>query len=73
MIHLRPLAPAELGRKFRDHPHLGDLLLAVGYRDARLRELAMTILATTAEVVVSTTPILLEGLVRVDEPNVSVS
>lgn len=68
-----PFVPAEFQRTFRDHPHLGTLPPTVGYRDARLLASAVTIVATTADVVVSTMPIDLEGLVRVDEPIVRAS
>jgi len=70
LVDPRPFAPPALRRTLADYPALGPVLPALGYSDEDLRELAATIAATPADVVVVGTPIDLGHLVEVDKPMV---
>jgi predicted GTPase len=50
---------------FRAYPHIGNVLPAVGYSAAQLQTLAATVNASSAEIVVSATPIALAQLVTI--------
>ena len=53
---------------FRTYPHIGKVLPAVGYSPEHLQALAATIKASTAEMVVSATPVDLARLIRIEKP-----
>ncbi len=61
-------AVSEIDAVFRAYPHIGKVLPAVGYGPEQLAALAATINNSTAEIVVSATPIDLARLVRIDKP-----
>ena len=64
MIDPRLSATPEIQAVFRAYPHIGMVLPAAGYGAAQLQALAKTIEASTAEIVVSATPIDLGRLIR---------
>jgi len=72
IVDPRLSAPPEIQRVFRTYPHIGKVLPALGYNESQLRSLAATIEASTAEVVVSATPIDLAHLIQVEKPIVRV-
>jgi predicted GTPase len=63
LVDPRLSAPAELMRVFTQYPHIGMVLPAMGYSEAQRAALAETIAASSAEVVVSATPIDLASLI----------
>ncbi len=68
MIDPRPFAAGSVRDVYRDYPHLGPVLPAVGYSRLQLAALAETIDASDAEVVVSATPCDLAALVPIGRP-----
>jgi predicted GTPase len=68
IVDPRPFAAAEIDRLYRQYPHLGAVLPAVGYSAHQLRALEQTINASDAEVVVAATPADLAALIRIDKP-----
>jgi predicted GTPase len=72
VVDPRPYAAPRIAAVYRDYPHLGPVLPAMGYDAAQLADLAQTINATPADVVVCGTPIDLDGLMRVNKPVVRV-
>ena len=67
IVDPRLSAAPEIRAVFRAYPHIGPVLPAVGYGPAQLAALASTINASTAEVVVSATPMDLARLVQIDK------
>jgi predicted GTPase len=72
IIDPRPYAAPEIAAVYAAYPHLGAVLPAMGYTAGQLADLARTINATPAEVVVSATPIDLASLISVNKPVVRV-
>jgi predicted GTPase len=68
IVNPRPYATAGIAAVYAANPHLGDVLPAMGYSVQQLNELAQTINATPADVVVSGTPIDLAALITVNKP-----
>lgn len=68
LVDPRPYAVGSLQEIFRNHPHLGNLLPAMGYGEQQMRELQETINATPADVVVIGTPIDLSRLLDLNKP-----
>ncbi len=68
LVDPRDSAAPDLLPVFRGHPHLGTVLPAMGYSAAQQRALAQTIEASTAELVVSATPIDLAALLAISKP-----
>ncbi len=64
IIDPRLSAVAEIKAVFRAYPHIGKVLPAVGYSPAQLQALSATIRASSADVVVSGTPIDLGRLIE---------
>ncbi|MCP5201102.1 MAG: GTPase [Gammaproteobacteria bacterium] len=68
LVDPRASAHPAIAAVYRDYPHIGPVLPAVGYSPAQLAALAATINASAAEVVVLATPCDLARLVRIDKP-----
>ncbi|MGE0483539.1 MAG: GTPase [Gammaproteobacteria bacterium] len=68
LVDPRASAHPAIAAVYRDYPHIGPVLPAVGYSPAQLAALAATINASAAEVVVMATPCDLARLVRLDKP-----
>jgi predicted GTPase len=72
IVDPRPAAVGSLDRVLEAYDHLDDVLPAMGYSDAQVRDLEATIRNADPEVVVSGTPHDLSRLVDVDVPIVRV-
>lgn len=68
IVDPRLTAAGEIVDVYRRYPHIGKVLPAMGYSHQELKDLAATINASTAEVVVSGTPSDLAHLMRLDKP-----
>ena len=68
IVDPRSWATSEIAAVFSAYPHIGKVLPAVGYGAAQLAALAATINASTAEVIVSATPIDLARLIPIHKP-----
>jgi predicted GTPase len=73
LVDPRPWATASIAGVFRQYPHLGSLLPAMGYGNAQLDDLAATIAATPCDVVVCATPVDLRRVIRITQPFVRVT
>jgi predicted GTPase len=73
LVDPRPWAVGSIRSAFEAYPHLTEVLPAVGYSEAQLRDLEATIAAVPADVVAVGTPIDLGRLVRIDKPSVRVT
>ncbi|OPY79432.1 MAG: Cyclic 2,3-diphosphoglycerate synthetase [Syntrophus sp. PtaU1.Bin005] len=69
----RPYARGSLREVFREYPHLGNLLPAMGYSGQQRQELKETIEATPCDAVVIATPADLRRLLDLDKPSVRVT
>lgn len=68
IVDPRAYAVGSIAKLYREFPHIGSVLPAMGYSDEQLHELEETINATPCDVVVTGTPIDLARLVRADHP-----
>ena len=68
LVDPRPYAHGAIADVFAAYPHLGNVLPAMGYSDAMLRELEETIDASDADVVVAGTPIDLARVITTRHP-----
>ena len=64
----RSAAVPEIDRIYRQYPHIGKVLPAVGYHRVQLQALGETINWADADLVVSATPCDLSQLIRIDKP-----
>ena len=64
IVDPRSFVPPALAPVYRDYPHLGPVLPALGYNRRQLELLEQAIAAAPVDVVVSATPVDLAGLVR---------
>jgi len=68
IVDPRPAAQGEIAEAYARYPHIGRVLPALGYGGAELEALAATIAASSAEIVVSATPIDLARLIPIAKP-----
>jgi predicted GTPase len=68
LVDPRPFARGSIADVLASHPHLGNVLPAMGYSDHMIHELEETIEATDADVVVAGTPIDLARVVATRHP-----
>jgi predicted GTPase len=68
IVDPRPYAVGLIAEAFRDHPHLRDVLPALGYGEQELRDLEATIDRADCDVVVVGTPIDLSRVIRIRKP-----
>ncbi|MCK6460118.1 MAG: cyclic 2,3-diphosphoglycerate synthase [Planctomycetes bacterium] len=68
IVDPRPYAKGLIAEAFKDYPHLRDVLPALGYGDAELKDLEATIDAADCDVVVVGTPIDLSRVIRIRKP-----
>ncbi len=73
IVDPRPHAVGMMRHSFIAHPHLGDVLPAIGYSPAQIEDLAASIRRTPCDAVVAATPIDLARVVRTDKPVIRVS
>ncbi len=72
LVDPRLSAPPDLLRVFVQYPHIGRVLPAMGYSEAQRRDMAATIAASEAEIIVVATPIDLAALMPIRQPAVRV-
>jgi predicted GTPase len=68
LLDPRPFAVGSIAETFKKYPDIGHVLPAMGYSDAQLRELELTINAADCDVVVTGTPINLGRLIDSRHP-----
>jgi predicted GTPase len=68
IVDPRPVATGEIARALSDYPHIGKVLPALGYSRGQLDDLAATINASPADVVVAGTPIDLAKVLTLRKP-----
>lgn len=73
LVDPRVGAVGEIADTFRQYPHIGAVLPAIGYSESQLTALEATIAASSADVVVSATPCDLTALIRIEKPVVRAS
>jgi predicted GTPase len=73
MVDPRPFAVGSLKQTYQKYPNLTNLLPAVGYYPAQIRDLEATINAIPCDVVLAATPIDLARLIKVNKPVVRVT
>ncbi len=72
IVDPRPYAVGSIAETYAKYPTTGDVLPAMGYGEKQVEELAATIRATEADVIVIGTPIDLTRLIEFDKPSVRV-
>jgi len=70
IVDPRPLATGEIAEVFEHHPHLHDVLPALGYGAGQLADLEETIRRVDCDAVVVGTPIDLSRVIEIDHPAV---
>jgi predicted GTPase len=73
VVDPRPGAVGSLRDVFRSFPHLGNVLPAMGYSAAQLRDLSETLANIDCDLILSATPVNLAPLLSLDKPLVQVS
>ncbi|MGZ4121575.1 MAG: GTPase, partial [Actinomycetota bacterium] len=73
IVDPRPYAVGTIAETYRTYPNVGPLLPAMGYSDEQVADLAQTINATPADVVVIATPVDLRRLTELAKPAVRVT
>lgn len=73
LVDPRPFAAGLIAETFRLYPGIGELLPAMGYGSAQVRDLEATIARADCDVVAVATPIDLARIVRIDKPTVKVT
>ncbi len=73
LVDPRPFAAGSIKAVYEKYPHMGALLPAMGYSDAQRKDLADTINASDADVVLVATPIDLRRVVEMNKPAVRAS
>lgn len=68
IVDPRPWAVGEIAATFEQYPDIGDLLPAMGYGDAQIRDLETTVNAVECDLVLVATPIDLTRLIDIDKP-----
>ncbi len=68
IVDPRVSAVGQIAAAFKQYPHIGNVLPALGYSQAQLDDLRSTINGSQAEVVVSGTPSDLARLIAIDKP-----
>ena len=69
IIDPRPYAIGSIKATYEKYPSTGNVLPAMGYGDAQIRELEQTIRDVPAELVIIGTPIDLKRIVKIDKPS----
>jgi predicted GTPase len=73
VVDPRPYAVGRIAEAFRAYPHLQNVLPALGYGEAEMRDLEETIRRVPCDVVVVGTPIDLGRVIRIGQPTVRVT
>ncbi len=72
VVDPRTHAVGSISKIYKEYPHLGAVLPAMGYSEAQIGELEMTINASDCDVVVAGTPIDLGNLLELNKPVIRV-
>jgi len=72
LVDPRPWAVGEIADTYREYPDIGDLLPAMGYGDAQIRDLEATVNAVDCDLVLVATPIDLSSLIDIEKPNMRI-
>ena len=72
LVDPRPYAVGEIAETFAKYPDIGDLLPAMGYGDAQIRDLEETVNAVDCDLVLVATPIDLTRLIDIDKPTMRI-
>lgn len=73
LVDPRPYAVGSVASAYRDYPHIGACLPALGYSAEQIADLAATIRRTPCDLVVIGTPIDLRRLIAIDQPAMQAS
>jgi predicted GTPase len=68
LVDPRPYAVGEIAATFDEYPDIGDLLPAMGYGEAQVRDLETTVNATDCDLVLVATPIDLTRIIDIEKP-----
>ncbi len=68
IIDPRAFASGRLTDVYRQYPHIGNVLPAIGYHPPQLKALQQTINTADADLIVSATPCNLSALIAIDKP-----
>ncbi len=68
IVDPRPYAVGSIREAYRKYPHLKEVLPALGYGEAQIRELEATLRQAEVDLVLAATPISLHRLVRIPHP-----
>ncbi|MCP5092046.1 MAG: GTPase [Gammaproteobacteria bacterium] len=72
VVDPRPWAIGEIAETYRRYPDIGDLLPAMGYGDAQIRDLEATVNAVDCDLVLVATPIDLTRLIDIEKPSMRI-
>ena len=72
IVDPKPYAVGSLRKIYRQYPHIGPLLPAVGYSQEQIAELEETVLATPCDVVLIGTPVDMRRVIKIKKPSVRV-
>ncbi|MEM2242552.1 MAG: cyclic 2,3-diphosphoglycerate synthase [Candidatus Bathyarchaeia archaeon] len=72
LVDPRPYAVGSIKEAYKEYPHLGAVLPALGYGEKQIAELDETISRTPCDVVVIGTPVDLRRVIKIDKPTVRV-
>ncbi len=72
LVDPRPYAVGEIAETFEQYPDIGDLLPAMGYGDAQIRDLEETVNAVDCDLVLVATPIDLTRLIDIEKPSMRI-
>jgi predicted GTPase len=73
LVDPRPYAQGSIRDAFREYPHIGNLLPAMGYSERQMQELRATIESTPCDLVLVATPVDLKGLLELSKETVRVT
>jgi predicted GTPase len=68
IVDLRPFAVGSIRETYRQYPHIGPVLPAMGYGEEMIRELEQTINRAEADLVIVGTPIDLGRFLKINKP-----
>ncbi len=72
LVDPRPWAVGEIAETYEKYPDIGDLLPAMGYGEAQIRDLEATVNAVDCDLVLVATPIDLTRLIDIEKPNMRI-
>lgn len=73
IVDPRPYAVGSIAQTYEQYPNTGDVLPAMGYGSEQVADLAATLAAVPADVVIIATPVDLSRLIPIDRPTVRIS